>query len=359
VAPLLDELASNGLYERYIVDSEPACPECGSSSHVHYRYECSFCQSRSLRKGVLIEHYGCGYIDFSEKFSRNGDLICPKCSGKLKLIGTDYRRIENLFRCLNCGKDFSIPNLLGRCRVCNVGFSPENAGIRPIYGYKFNEQMRSEVTANCIIEAPLTSLLREKGYEVETLKALKGSSGIEHLFDIVATEDGKHIVFAIASGTAEIGSEFVVSYFAKIFDVAPHRSVLIALPKLAEEARKLAGLYGLEVVEGESLEEVLKRLRPRFREIKPGVLQREGLEKHTLPEVAAPLIPQIGVLNEGSKPFSDRPPTPLPKKAAVENVRREFHELRESFRRKLIPGEEYVSQAKRLLAKLPRGVKEE
>jgi len=352
VVPLLDELASNGLYERCIVDSEPACPECGSSSQVHYRYACPFCQSRNLRKGVLIEHYGCGCIDFSEKFSRNMDLICPKCSVKLKLIGTDYRRIENLFRCLNCGKDSSLPNLLGQCYFCNITFTFEKASVHPIYGYKFSEKMRSEVTANCVIEAPLTSLLREKGYEVETLKALKGGSGIEHVFDIVASENGKHIVFAIASGASEIGNEFVVSYFAKTFDVAPHRSVLIALPKLTEEARKLAALYGLEVIEGESLEEVLKWLRPRFREVKREALQKETFEKPTEPELVAPTMPQIGVLSEEPKPLSPETNTPPFKKVSVKDVRKEFHELRENFKRKLIPAEEYLIQAKRSLAKL-------
>jgi len=154
--------------------------------------------------------------------------------------------------------------------------------------------MRSEVTANCTIAAPLVSLLREKGYEVETFKPLKGSSGIEHSFDIVATENGKHIVFAVAFGTDEMSSEFVVSYFAKIYDVAPHRSVLIALPRLGREARKLAGLFGLEVVEGESIQEVLQSLRPRFREVKPEALQREPFE------TPAPPTPQMGALGEAS-----------------------------------------------------------
>ena len=354
VVPLLDELVSNGLYERYIVDSEPACPECGLSSHVHHRYVCPFCQSRNLRKGVLIEHYRCGYIDFSEKFSRNGDLICPKCSTRLKLIGTDYRRIEDLFRCLNCGKDFSLPNFSCQCYSCSVTFTLEKARVHSIYGYKFNEQMRSEVTANCVIEAPLASLLREKGYEVETLKALKGSSGVEHIFDIVAAENGKHMVFAIASGAGEIGNEVVVSYFAKVFDIAPHRSFLIALMKLADEARKLAALYGLEVIEGESLEEVLKRLRPRLREVKREALQKETFEKPTPPELVATLTPQTGVLSEEPKPFSPEPPTPPFKKVAMEDIRKEFYELRENFRRKLIPAEEYLGQAKRLLAKLAK-----
>ena len=48
--------------------------------------------------------------------------------------------------------------------------------------------------------------------------------------------------------------------FAKVYDVAPDRAALIAIPRMSENGRKLAGLYKIELIEGRNQKEALKAL---------------------------------------------------------------------------------------------------
>ncbi|UCD72810.1 MAG: hypothetical protein JSW01_04985, partial [Candidatus Bathyarchaeota archaeon] len=95
---------------------------------------------------------------------------------------------------------------------------------------------------------------------------LKGRSGAEHLFDIVASRDGKNIVFAVTTGPTERDPRPVLSFFAKTYDVPAEREVLIAIPRLPEDARKLAETYGIEYMEVETTEEILKNMPALFSE---------------------------------------------------------------------------------------------
>jgi len=262
VAPrLLEELATEGLLERYTVDDIILCPQCHAADELHDRYLCLFCDGSDLQKGVLIEHYNCGHVDFAPAFSRAGGLVCPKCSRSLKLIGTDYRRVENVFRCGSCKRDSSVPKVVHVCTRCNAQFNYEQASLRPIYGYKFVERFRGEVVANCTAETSLADFLREIGYSVEAPRVLTGASGVEHAFDIVGERDNERIVAAFASDVHGVDEQAVVNYFAKVFDVRPDLSILIAIPALTARAKKLAGLYKIQTFEGGSMTEIMEQLR--------------------------------------------------------------------------------------------------
>jgi hypothetical protein len=258
---LLEELASEGLLERYTADGLIECPQCNSGDQLHDRYLCLFCDSSDLRKGTLIEHYSCGHVDFAARFSREGSLVCPKCSRPLKLIGTDYRRIEGIFRCESCKRDSSVPKVVHVCTRCNTQFGYEQASLRPVYGYKFVEGLRGEVVANCIMEGPLVEFLRAMGYAVEAPKVLAGLSGVEYVFDAVGERDSELIVFALASDPHAVDEQAVVTYFAKVFDVRPTRSILIATPALTPRAKRLADLYNIQTFEGENLTQIIEQMK--------------------------------------------------------------------------------------------------
>jgi hypothetical protein len=262
VAPrLLEELATEGLLERYPVDNSIVCPQCHIGDELHDRYLCLFCDSSDLQKGVLIEHYNCGHVDFAPAFSRVGDLVCPKCSRSLKLIGTDYRRVENVFRCGSCKKDSSVPKVVHVCARCNAQFNYEQASLRTIYGYKFVERFRGEVVVNCTAETSLADFLREIGYSVEAPRALTGASGVEHAFDIVGERDNERIVAALVSDVREVDEQTVINYFAKVFDVRPNLAILIAMPALTVRAKRFADLCKIQTFEGKDLTEIMKRIR--------------------------------------------------------------------------------------------------
>jgi hypothetical protein len=48
--------------------------------------------------------------------------------------------------------------------------------------------------------------------------------------------------------------------FAKVYDVTPDRSFLIAIPKMSENGRKLADLYKIDLIEAKNQKEAMKAL---------------------------------------------------------------------------------------------------
>jgi hypothetical protein len=78
------------------------------------------------------------------------------------------------------------------------------------------------------------------------------------MFDIAAYRKEitkKVTVMDVATATEDIVSEQpVIALFAKIYDVAPDSAFLIAIPKLNENAKKMAELYNIKVIEAKGLE---------------------------------------------------------------------------------------------------------
>jgi len=274
---LLEELASRGIFRRVKAYSEPACPDC-KSTDLSEKYVCPFCEGEDLDKGERIQHHGCGHVDLETRFQKDGELICPRCGKELRLIGTDYQRIENIFRCNDCSRDFSIPKIVKICNTCNNPFPHEKAELKPIYGYTLNEERRTEIIAHCLIEIPLTRLLESQGYDVVTLGILKGRSGIEHLFDIVAERDGNITILDLIAAPTERDKESILNFFAKSYDVPANRAVLIAVPNLSEDGKQLAETYGIEYLEGTTITEAIKGLPALFNDPKPGPIERLGIE---------------------------------------------------------------------------------
>lgn len=260
---ILEELATEGLLERYPIDRVIVCPRCNSYSYVRDRYLCLFCEGPDLRRGTLVEHYSCGHVDLMERFKLKhvDGLVCPNCSRPLKLIGTDYRRIDNVFRCNDCKRDSSVPKVVHACMRCNLDFNHERARLRAICGYKLRQEYRTEVMLNCTVERPFIEFLKELGYLVEAPKALVGTSGVDHVFDIVCERNNEQVVIALASDPRGVGPEKVVSFFSKLVDVRPTRAVLVAMPALTPHARRIAGVYSIETLEGATLSQIIEQLR--------------------------------------------------------------------------------------------------
>ncbi|MCW4022607.1 MAG: response regulator [Candidatus Bathyarchaeota archaeon] len=131
----LRELADKDVVEAEDSHSVVACPDCGSLNTLIY-LECPECESTKIRKEEALEHFDCGNIDFRSKFDKgDGVLTCPKCGKKLKVIGVDYRKIENWYRCSN-KHFFGQPNFKFACPKCNKRFSLEEAKLEMLHQYK-------------------------------------------------------------------------------------------------------------------------------------------------------------------------------------------------------------------------------
>jgi CheY-like chemotaxis protein len=134
------------LAEIEILEQEPsrsviACPDCQSATSTLI-LECPECESTQMTKEEALEHFDCGNIDFRSKFEKDeGVLVCPKCGKKLKVIGVDYRKIENWYRCSN-NHVFGQPNFKFECSKCGGRFPLEDTRISMLYNYNLTDSGR-------------------------------------------------------------------------------------------------------------------------------------------------------------------------------------------------------------------------
>ncbi|MEM1551440.1 MAG: hypothetical protein QXQ47_08265 [Candidatus Bathyarchaeia archaeon] len=267
VEDFLDRLYEAKVIERKLYDKILYCPSCGSQN-VSTHYCCPYCKSFNIKKGSLVEHVKCGYMDIEENFKKGKKLVCPKCREELKKPEVDHRKAGIWCTCKDCGKSFDIPVTRHFCRECQADFTFEDVEIRDVYAYTLNEEVKGEITAGWIFVAPIKKFLIESGFEVEAPAFLKGKSGANHMFDIAAymKENARKVtVMDVATATEDAVSEQpVIALFAKIYDVAPDRAILIAIPKLRDNAKKMAALYKIKVVEGNDVKVITNALKEKL-----------------------------------------------------------------------------------------------
>jgi hypothetical protein len=88
------------------------------------------------------------------------------------------------------------------------------------------------------------------------------------MFDVVAYK-GKGArdttVIDLATSTEiAVSEQPVIALFAKIFDVSPAKAYLIAIPKMSENAKKMAELYNIKAIEAGDEKEAMKALKDKI-----------------------------------------------------------------------------------------------
>jgi transcription elongation factor Elf1 len=260
----LNHLYESGFLKRELFDRVIRCPKC-DSANVSTRYRCPYCKTFDIKKSSLIEHVSCGYIDTQERFEKKDKLVCPKCGSELTKPDVNYRKAGVWCSCNECGKSFDIPVPSHFCRECSEDFTFEDANYRNIYSYTLNEAMIKEAGAHFMLVAPIREFLQKQGFHVESPGFLKGKSGASHIFDIIASSDGKDkkiVVIDVASSPTKdaVSEQSVISMFAKVFDTTPTKACLITIPKINENGRKLADLYKIKLIEAENQDAAIKAL---------------------------------------------------------------------------------------------------
>jgi len=120
--------------------------------------------------------------------------------------------------------------------------------------------MSLRIEAESGAQAQLASLLKRVGYNVVTSKTIRGQSGTDHTFDIYAQKEGSEVTVDILSGKKEVHADSLLAFFAKTYDTQPLRPILVVVPRLSTEARRLNTLYDFETVEAESIEQAVAKL---------------------------------------------------------------------------------------------------
>ncbi len=263
----LNKLSEAGVLTRKLHDEVIFCPKCNSAG-ISTRYCCPYCKSFNIKKSYLIEHVKCGYMDIEENFQKGDKFVCQKCHDELKKADVDYRRAGVWCTCRECNKSFDVPVVKMFCRDCHENFTFEDAVVKDAYVYVLKEDARKEVAEGWILISPITEFLVQNGFEVKSPAFLKGKSGANHMFDIVASkQDASHslIVIDLATSTDNVVSEQpVIALFAKIFDVSPKKAYLIAIPRLNNDARRMAELYNILTIEAKNQKEAIDSLKEKM-----------------------------------------------------------------------------------------------
>ena len=270
VEPFLNKLSEAGILEKELYDKIIFCPKCGSAD-VSTRYCCPSCKSFNIQKSSLIEHVKCGYMDVEDKFCEGEKCVCPKCHEELTKIDVDYYKAGIWCTCKDCEKSFDIPVTTHFCRNCRETSTFEEVSIKDVYSYTLKESVTAESSLNWFLVSAIREILKANGLTVESPGLLKGKSGANHSFDIIAYKGDKSqnvVVIDLAMSTGSVVSEQpVIALFAKIFDVTPERAFLVALPKLSENGKKMAELYKIHAVEAKNQEEAVATLKENLNKV--------------------------------------------------------------------------------------------
>jgi len=96
--------------------------------------------------------------------------------------------------------------------------------------------------------------------------AAMGRSGVMHTFTFGSKEgDSTRVVCDMVSGSTPVDETKVLSLFIKVYDVGAAHALLCATPSLSADAKKLAGIYNMTVIEAADRDSAVKKVADAFR----------------------------------------------------------------------------------------------
>jgi predicted ATP-grasp superfamily ATP-dependent carboligase len=102
-------------------------------------------------------------------------------------------------------------------------------------------------------KAKLLDHLKNSGYRFAEKARITGRSGVEHIFDILAVNDDGIINHTLAinilTAPNEVSFNAVSSFDTRAYDVGIHDKLLLACPKLSQEARQFAQYQRIHTIE--------------------------------------------------------------------------------------------------------------
>ena len=168
--------------------------------------------------------------------------------------------------------------------------------LKPLPVVKPDEPFRFET------KSQLLHSLASRGYRVEEQAKVRGRSGVNFTFDILAYGDdgqiGHSLGMDIISGEGEISLGQVTLFDTKAYDVGIDNKVIVVSPKLSPEARQFAQHQRIKILElgqkpfSEFLDIPQKPPQPEEQPTKAGKLQAKPLRLSPQPE-ALQLIPEV------------------------------------------------------------------
>ena len=261
IPSLLDRLAKYKVLESHFYERIVVCDKC-SSPNVASRFLCSHCKSTNITQRRTIEHMSCGYVCPEDQLVSDADgqsKHCPRCGLILQFNGgPDVRINEGWFMCGDCSKASRNPIIYFFCRMCERLISVSDTAFINLFSYSLSKSFNADTV---VLHEPYRQLLRQLGFEINSPGKVVGNSGLEHLFDIVATKDGKTIVVNIVYSDVIVTDTSLVKMFGAVFDSKPAKAILIAVPESAESISLLAKEYDITLMSGKETKLLLDTLK--------------------------------------------------------------------------------------------------
>ncbi len=261
---LVERLWDVGIFKRKFYEKILVCPAC-LSANVSNDYVCPNCNSIDIERKTLLEHSSCGTIDSVDNFLIEGALYCPKCNKELIEAGVDYQKLGAWFQCSQCGKRSDLPSPIHRCRGCGHIFTIRDTGFVNVYSYRISDDAEEEFKRTFLLMKPIGATLSDFEYNVEMPGQVAGRSGALHRFDAVASKGSSDlVVLDVIASEHEVDETPIASLYAKVFDVSPTQTILVAIPRLSEKAKKLASLYRITAIEARDSQQAAGLLKQHF-----------------------------------------------------------------------------------------------
>ena len=259
VPGLLDRMATHGILSSTVEERVLSCGKCGSVN-VAVRYRCPFCRSFNLSKQRTMEHVSCRYIDAESRFPVKGSsMLCPRCGVEFRATGPDARERDSWFFCMDCNKRTKEPTMKFECRQCGTVMSPDDVRFTDLHSYTLAEGID---LGSLVLLGPVIDVAEKLGYRVENPGMVTGRSGTNHRFDVICKkEDDVVIAVDFVYSDVLVNEQSVITLFAKSYDSPVGRAILVAVPALTDQARKLAAQYRITTIEGSKREDVCQRVK--------------------------------------------------------------------------------------------------
>ncbi len=222
---MLDDLMKRNLLRSEPLDRVLTCPHCGSPD-VHSKYACPRCKSDNVGFTELLEHTKCGNIGPKDTFVKGTFLVCPRCQSVLTEGGPDNRIIGNFYQCEKCGYRFDRPDVVHLCMNCGTTSTHQTAKYVKVFRYTIPDEIAKELQRELPALKNLKKTLTDRGFKVQTRARVKGVSGAESVFDILAEKDRVRLVIDIST-TGDKND--IIGLLAKKVDVNPTRAAIIDL----------------------------------------------------------------------------------------------------------------------------------
>jgi hypothetical protein len=225
VKTMLDDLMKKNLLKSEPLNRVLTCPHCGSPD-MHSKYACPRCKSDNVGFTELLEHMKCGNIGPKDTFVKGTFLMCPRCQNILTEGGPDNRVIGNFYQCEKCVYRFDRPDVVHLCMNCGATSTHQTAKYVKVFRYTIPDEIAKELQRDLPVLKNLRKTLTDRGFKIQTRARVKGVSGAESVFDILAEKDDVRLVIDVSTTG---NKNDIIALLAKKIDVNPTRAAIIDL----------------------------------------------------------------------------------------------------------------------------------